>query len=102
MRWSAVVQTVGYYRRPSLSMKEDVFWLAVLFVFSNHCPPSLLSPELLLERNSGDALDGGLGLSLTRVRELSAAGCSFTWCLDLDAGGLCRRETDLCAGGRHR
>jgi hypothetical protein len=43
-----------------------------------------------------------LGLSLARVREVSAVGCSFTWRLDPDAGGLCRRETDLCAGGRRR
>jgi hypothetical protein len=84
-------------------MKEDLLWLAVLLVFSNHCPASLLSPELfLLERNCGDALDGGLALSLARVCELIAVGCPFTWRLDPDAGGLCRRETDLCAGGRRR
>jgi hypothetical protein len=39
-----------------------------------------------------------LALSLARVRELSAVSCSFTWRLDPDAGGLCRIETDLCAG----
>jgi hypothetical protein len=40
-----------------------------------------------------------LVLSLARVRELSAVSCSFIWRLDLDTGGLCRRETDLYADG---
>jgi len=69
----------------SLSTKEGLPWLAVLFVFSNHCPASLLSPELvLLVRSCGETLDGGLALSLARVGELRVVVDSFDLRLGTD------------------
>jgi hypothetical protein len=82
-------------KRDSLSTKEDLAWLAVLFVFSNHCPASLLSPELvLLERSCGERLDGGLALLLASVGELFVVGVLLGWRFDTEDGGLWRRETD--------
>lgn len=70
---------------------------------SNHFPASLLSPELFLfEKSLGERLDGGFALSLAGLGELREVdrrvGLPFK--ADVAAGGLCRRETDLCAGGR--
>lgn len=88
-------------RHNALSTKVDLLCLALLFVFSNHCPASLLSPELFLsEVSCGDTLDGGLALSLARVGELRLVFRSLGCRPDAEAGGLCRRETDLWAGGR--
>jgi hypothetical protein len=79
----------------------DLLCLALLFVFSNHWPASLLSPELFLsEVSCGDTLDGGLALSLASVGELRLVVCSLGGMADEEDGGLCRRETDLWAGGR--
>lgn len=84
----------------SLSTNEDLPWLAVLLVFSNHWPASLLSPELvLLESSCGETLDGGLALSLARLGELCVVVEALTFRFD-EAGGLWRRETDWWAGGR--
>lgn len=69
---------------------------------SNHLPASLLSPELhLFDRSLGDIL-GGFALSLAGFGELSdvcwrsASGLALT----RETGGLCRNDTDLCAGWR--
>lgn len=87
----------------SLSTNEELFCCALLLVVSNHFPASLLSPELcLFERSFGDAL-GGLALSLAGFGELNVVGWRSSATLDSrrpTAGGLCRRETDRCAGGR--
>ena len=84
----------------SLSTNDDLPWLAVLLVFSNHWPASLLSPELvLLESSCGETLDGGLALSLARFGELCVVVEALAFRLD-EAGGLWRRETDWWAGGR--
>jgi hypothetical protein len=84
----------------SLSTNDDLPWLAVLLVFSNHWPASLLSPELvLLESSCGETLDGGLALSLARFGELCVVVEALAFRLD-EAGGLWRRDTDWWAGGR--
>jgi hypothetical protein len=88
-------------RQDLLSTKLDLLCLALLFVFSNHWPASLLSPELFLfERSCGDTLEGGLALSLARVGELWLVVCSLGRVTVALGGGLCRSETDLWAGGR--
>lgn len=88
-------------RQNLLSTKLDLLCLALLFVFSNHWPASLLSPELFLcEVNCGDTLEGGLALSLARVGELRLIVCSLGRGAVAVGGGLCRSETDLWAGGR--
>lgn len=57
----------------SLSAKEALLCLALLFVVSNHLPASLLSPELFLfDKSLGERLDGGLALSLAGLGELKA------------------------------
>lgn len=82
-------------------MKDALLWWALALAVSNHLPASLLSPELcVLERSFGDRL-GGLALSLAACRELSvrwrSVGC---FARGRDVEGLCRSETDSCAGGR--
>lgn len=39
-------------------------------------------------------------MSLARVGELRLVVCSLPRRPDVKGGGLCRSETDLCAGGR--
>jgi hypothetical protein len=91
----------GQTARHSLSTRDDFGWLAVLLVFSNHWPASLLSPGLvLLERSWGEWLEGGLALLLASVGELCAVEAVLGWRWEADGGGLWRRETDRWAGGR--
>jgi hypothetical protein len=87
-----------------LSAKEAL--LSCALVLSNHFPASLLSPELCwLEYSFGEILDGGFALSLAgALAESSEEGCRG-WRNDADllgspVGGLCRRDTDSCAGRR--
>ena len=90
----------------SLSTNE-ASWLASLFVRSNHPAASLLSPELWLFRyRRGEMLEGGLALSLAEalgevlsVVEWRPTATFEGACCSL-AGGLCRSDTLLCAGGR--
>lgn len=85
------------------TVKDALLWTALLLVFSNHLPASLLSPELcLVVVRFADTVDGGFALSLAgALGELNVVG----WGSNLrfggrSVGGLWRRETDLCAGGR--
>ena len=104
----------------SLSAKE-ASWAVSLLVLSNQPAASLLSPELWLCRcRRGETLEGGLALSLAgalgevlSVVDWRPGPARWDWDWDRDwdrdwdwdwdwdlAGGLCRSETDSCAGGR--
>jgi hypothetical protein len=58
------------------TVKDALLWTALLLVFSNHLPASLLSPELcLFVVKFADTVDGGFALSLAgAVGELKAVG----------------------------
>lgn len=92
-----------YWGRHSLSANEALLCWHLLLAASNQFPASLLSPELFLLASSlGDTLKGELALLLAGSDGCSAVGSRPGRRLEAvpDAGGLCRRETDLCAGGR--
>jgi len=96
-------QARDYQGEDLLSTTVSSLCVAVLLVFSNHFPASLVSPELCLSGILGDTLEGGFALSLAvpaiEPVEAECAMCPLGfWNRGLE--GPCRRDTDLWAGGR--